>query len=57
MENAFAEFVTCEYNGKIIAGTVEYRREIPGKGTLVVVKVDNGHKSFYLEKATKVSFF
>lgn len=57
MDKTFAEFVTCEYNGKTIAGTVEYRREIPGQGMLVVVKVDGGFKSFYLDKATNVSFF
>jgi hypothetical protein len=56
MDMVVEQRVRCEYRGKTIDGIVEYRREIPGKGTLVVVRVYNGYKSFYMNEATKVRF-
>lgn len=56
MDTIAEKHVVCEYRGKNISGIVESSREIPGKGTLVVVRVYNGYKSFYMNEATNVRF-
>lgn len=55
--------IVCTYQGikdpapLKIKGTVRSKRNIEGKGNLLVVKTDDGYRSIYLEKAVDLTLY